>query len=177
MSDYPGYRDTPLGRFENAEDLKPTLHSTRVAGWWSYAPRPERPMRFVRHSGEVIEPGVFLTDLGTIPRWLRITRLLQPDALPAVALVHDWLVRMNNCGTGRHTFRDSILIQQEALKTWMEGHPRDRNRLLFWLTRKGLTSARSRRGWTYRFATCPPSLDDLLAAQRELGGLFGGGRS
>ena len=165
---FPGYDDTKTGIFENADDLRATLTPTEQQGWYLYTAREGRPMRFVRQNGEIVEPGTFFSDLGTIPRFLRIGRLLQPDSYPAVALIHDWLVRRHNCGDQRYGFRESILIQQEALKTWMETHPKDRCRLIFWLTRQGLKTKRSKDGWDYRFANCPPTLDELLAAQRSL---------
>ncbi|WP_068297944.1 DUF1353 domain-containing protein [Pararhodobacter sp. CCB-MM2] len=165
---YPTYDQTPVGRFENAEDLMPLLSPENADGWYLYTPRAGRPMRFHRHDGSVIEPGRFLTDLGTIPKIFRIGRLMQPDSYPAVALLHDWIVRQQNCRTVTREFGDSILIQQEALKTWMESHPQDRSRLVFLLTRIGLTSGRSRDGWEVEFNPCPPSLETLLATQKDL---------
>lgn len=162
------YADLPIGTFRNASNLAPTLHLTRCKGWWRYEPRPDAPLAFERPGGEVIEPPTFFTDLGTIPKIFRIGRLLQPDAIPAVALVHDWVVRMNNCGENRHDFLESIRIQQEALKTWMETHPQDRSKLLFYLSRLALRTRRSRAGYCYRFASCPPTLEELRAAQRSL---------
>lgn len=162
------YRDLPTGAFENAEQLDQILRQTEHDGWWVYRPSNAAPLRFIRPNGEVIEPPEFFTDLGTIPRIFRIGRLLQPDSLPAVALVHDWIVRQKNCGESPYDFVESIRIQQEALKTWMEGHPRDRSVLVFYLTRLALRTRRSRRGWCYRFESCPPSLDEVRAARRSL---------
>ncbi|WP_366141220.1 hypothetical protein [uncultured Tateyamaria sp.] len=83
-------------------------------------------MSFERPSGEIIEPPAFFTDLGTIPKIFRIGRLFQPEALPAFALVHDWVVRMNNCRENRHDFLGSIRIQQETLKN-LDGGPSTRS--------------------------------------------------
>ena len=162
------YRDLPAGQFEHAEDLRPTLVEAPRRGWWTYKPRDVNAMRFIRSNGAVIQPAEFLTDLGTIPPIFRIGRLLQPDSIPAVALIHDWIVRLNNCGQGIYDFDESIRIQQEALKTWMEEHPRDYSITVFYLTRLALRTRRSRKGWDYRFEQCPPTLDDLLAARRSL---------
>lgn len=164
----PSYRDLPIGAFYNAEQLGPTLQPTEHAGWWLYTPATGAPLSFIRPGGDVIEPPEFFTDLGTIPPLFRIGRLLQPESLPAVALVHDWVVRQNNCGQSHYDFAESIRIQQEALKTWMETHPRDRSLIVFYLSRMALRTRRSQRGWCYRFDTCPPSLDEVRAAQQSL---------
>ncbi|MEL7091380.1 MAG: DUF1353 domain-containing protein [Pseudomonadota bacterium] len=164
---FPRYRDVPMGRFDHADDLGATLAPTDHPDWLCYTPRAA-PLTFTRANGEVITPDTFITDLGTVPPLLRIGRLLQPDSYTAVALIHDWVVRRNNCGAAERDFRDSILVQQEALKTWMETHPRDRSRVVFTLTRWGLRTRRSERGWCYQFDHCPPSLDAILAARRSL---------
>ena len=162
------YRKLTIGCFENASNLKAHLTETTAKGWWIYRPDAVNPMRFCRPNGEVIEPAEFITDLGTIPKVFRIGRLLQPDSLPAVALIHDWLVRQNNCNVGTYSFAQSNLIQQEALKTWMEEHPKDRSILLFHISRWALMTKRSRRGWDFRFQNCPPTLDDILQARRRI---------
>ena len=162
------YRELPVGRFENASDLGPTLHKTQYDDWWNYIPRSQEAMRFIRHNGEVIEPMEFFTDLSTVPAMFRIGRLLQPDSLPAVALIHDWVVRLNNCGGGLHDFSESILIQQEALKTWMESNRRDRSLMVFYLSRVALNTRRSRRGWCFQFERCPPTLEEIVTARRSL---------
>lgn len=162
------YSALPIGKFENAEELGPTLVATESDGWWTYAPSAEAPMRFVRSNGEVIEPPQFYTDLGTIPPIFRWGRLMQPDSYPAVALIHDWIVRQKNCGQSAYSFDESIRIQQEALKTWMETHPRDFSITVFYLTRLALRTPRSKRGWCYQFEKCPPTLEQVLSAQRSL---------
>jgi hypothetical protein len=163
------YRKVPMGVFENTDDLPGTLHRTDRDGWWHYRPREKAPLRFIRSDREVIQPAAFHTDLGTIPKLFRIGRLLQPEALPAVALTHDWIVRQKNCNESTRSFADSIRVQQEALKTWMETHPKDRSQIVFYLTRIALGTRRSRAGWCHRFETCPPTLDEIIAAQRSLG--------
>lgn len=157
-----------IGKFENALHLSATLAETTCKGWWIYRPAKAKPLFFRRDSGEIIQPEGFITDLGTIPKWLRLGRLLQPDSIPAVALVHDWVVRQNNCGLGTRSFEDSVLVQQEALKTWMETHPKDRSMALFHLSRLALLSNRSKRGWCYKFESCPPTLEDIIEARREI---------
>jgi len=161
-----GYRSTPVGHFENIGNLPSTLHRTSHESWWNYVPNSKNGMRFIRQNQEIIEPREFLTDLSTIPRVLQIGRLLKPDGLPAVALIHDWIVRLNNCGEGTHSFEDGIRIQQEALKTWMQEHPRDRSVIVFHLSRVALKSKRSKHLWGVKFKNCPPTLDELLAARR-----------
>lgn len=165
---FESYRKLPTGKFENADDLGPTLFETSNDDWWTYKPRAGAELRFVRPNGEVIQPTEFLTDLGTVPPLFRIGRLLQPDGLPAVALIHDWIVRLNNCGQGTHKFDESNRIQQEALKTWMVAHPRDYSIIVFYLSRWALRTNRSRRGWCLKLDHCPPTLVELLAARRSL---------
>lgn len=162
------YKDVRIGTFENASQLSATLTETTCEGWWTYRPDQANPLLFRRHSGEIIQPELFITDLGTIPKWLRIGRLLQPDSIPAVALIHDWVVHQNNCDLGSRSFEDSVFVQQEALKTWMDTYPKDRSMALFYLSRLALLSNRSKRGWCYKFESCPPTLEDILEARRAV---------
>jgi hypothetical protein len=112
------YPTTPVGRFEGVITLR-----WLEANLFLYLPDPERPFRFIRANGEVIEPGPMLTDGGSIPAAAWWLRNFTPWTYGPAYLVHDWMFRGRACGyfpEGRYSFEDTREVMAEAMRTQME---------------------------------------------------------
>ena len=135
------YPDFPTGTFEGEPHLvwvKPDI--------FRMEPQP-KPFRFIRASGEAIEPGRMFTDGGSIPRTLWFVKDLSPWAYAPAFLVHDWLFDCHHAGTTDKSFEDVRDIMLEGVRTLMESGVCEPNRLVFDLIYSGIDSFIARRVW------------------------------
>jgi hypothetical protein len=73
-----------------------TLKGTVVVEWYKpdlfkYRPDTTDPLTFTRRKGTVIQPGLMLTDGGSIPRVFWVLRNYSPWGYGPAFIVHDWL--------------------------------------------------------------------------------------
>jgi hypothetical protein len=91
-----------------------------------YRPDPERPFRFKRANGEIIEPRSVYTDGGSIPRPLWILRGYSPWAFGPAYVAHDWLFTAHHCDypeAKNHSVFTAADVLSECIKTLMESKP------------------------------------------------------
>ncbi len=135
------YPDFPLGKFEGEPYLvwvKPDI----------FRMEPHTPrFRFIRSTGEVIEPGKMFTDGGSIPRALWVFKDLSPWAYAPAFLIHDWLFDSHHAGTTDKRFEEVRDIMMEGVKTLMESGVCESNRFTFDLIYSGIDSFIARRVW------------------------------
>jgi len=136
------YPDFPLGKIEGEPYLvwvKPDI--------FRLEPQP-KPFRFIRGSGEIIEPGRMFTDGGSIPRAFGVfSDKLSPWGYAPAFLIHDWLFDCHHAGTTDKSFEEVRDIMMEAIKTLMETRVCEFNRLTFDLIHAGIDSFVARRVW------------------------------
>lgn len=88
-----------------------------------FIPDKEEPLRFTRSDGSVIQPGLMVTDGGSIPRPIWILRNYSPWGYAPAFIVHDWLFVMKHCelpGYDRYSHRSAADVMAEVMKTMME---------------------------------------------------------
>lgn len=89
----------------------------------SYRFDPTAGFRFTRASGEIITPGLMLTDLGSIPRPFWFIKDLDPWSYAYAFVLHDWgyeqhWIDVRNNQSGR-SFDDNNRLCCEAIWTMM----------------------------------------------------------
>ena len=135
------YPDFPIGTFEGEPSLvwvKPDI----------FRMEPNTPrFRFIRSTGEVIEPGRMFTDGGSIPRALWFVKDLSPWSYAPAFLIHDWLFDCHHAGTTDKSFEEVRDIMLEGLRTLMESKLCEPNRLVFDLIYSGIDSFIAHRVW------------------------------
>jgi hypothetical protein len=135
------YSDFPVGAFEGEPYLvwvKPDI----------FRMEPHRPrFRFIRSTGEAIEPGRMFTDGGSIPRALWFIKDLSPWTYAPAFLVHDWLFDQHHAGATDKSFEEVRDIMLEGVRTLMETGVCESNRLVFDLIYSGIDSFVARRIW------------------------------
>lgn len=135
------YPDFPTGKFEGEPFLvwvKPDI----------FRMEPQTPrFRFIRSTGEVIEPGTMYTDGGSIPRALWFVKELSPWSYAPAFLIHDWLFDCHHAGTTDKSFEEVRDIMLEGVRTLMETKVCEPNRLVFDLIYSGIDSFVARRVW------------------------------
>lgn len=115
------FEDTSPGRFEG--DLRLRWIAPDL---FAYEPDPQRPFRFIRPSGEVIEPGRMVTDGGSIPSVARGIDGFSRWGFAPAYVVHDWLFQRQRCGLvpgDEAGFAESVVVMAEALRTLIGDHP------------------------------------------------------
>ena len=80
------------GTFDFATQLIP-----RGEADYDYVPHPTDPLRFVRSTGEVIQPGRMITDGGSVPRVAWVIPDIDPITYIHAYLVHDWDFLRHHC--------------------------------------------------------------------------------
>jgi hypothetical protein len=88
-----------------------------------FTPDANRPLTFIRKSGQKITPGRMLTDGGSIPRPLWILRNYSPWGYGPAFVVHDWLFEMHHCkykGFEAFDYHIAATVMAEVMKTMME---------------------------------------------------------
>jgi hypothetical protein len=136
------YPDFPLGQFVGQPHLV----------WVSpdrfrHEPDPADPFRFIRADGEVIQPGVMITDGGSIPRSLWFIKDLSPWSYGPAFLIHDWLFEQHHCGNTKKPFDEVRDILMEGVRTLMETGVCDNNRLAFDAIYAGVDSVIAKKIW------------------------------
>jgi hypothetical protein len=104
------------------------LSGDLVVKWWApdffeFRPDHDRPLRFERGvGGDVIQPGVFYTDGGSIPKPFQALKNYSPWGYAPAFIIHDWLFHMQDCqlsGYERYTLESAAQIMSEVMKTMM----------------------------------------------------------
>jgi hypothetical protein len=101
--------------------------------------------RFIRGTGEVIEPGMMFTDGGSTPRALWFVKDLSPWAYAPAFLIHDWLFDSHHAGATDKSFDEVRDIVLEGVRTLMGSGVCEANRLAFNLIYSGIDSFIARR--------------------------------
>lgn len=136
------FPDFPIGAFEGEPRLvwiKPDV--------FRHEPNPDCPFRFVRDTGEVIEPGLMFTDGGSIPRALWFLKNLSPWSYAPAFLIHDWLFDMHHCGRTDKSFAEVRDILMEGVRTLMESKLCPLDRLAFDAIYAGVDSPVAHQVW------------------------------
>ena len=85
-----------------------------------YLPDPADPFRYVRNNGEVIQPGVMMTDGGTVPRVAWLVPDLDPWTYLKAYALHDWQFLNHHCHPELSTsFENANLTLAEGIFTLM----------------------------------------------------------
>jgi hypothetical protein len=152
------YGDTPVGRFENLESNR---LAWREPDWFELIPK-RSAFRFVRASGETIEPRRMFTDGGSIPRVLWPIRSLSPWGYAPAFLVHDWEFDRHHCRHSAKTFEAVRDTMMEAVKTLMETGVCPLDRITFRAIQGGIDSPVARIVWDLDAPECPipPDLEE-----------------
>jgi hypothetical protein len=145
------YGDTPEGRFEN---LASNRLAWREPDWFELIPKRDA-FRFVRASGEVVEPRRMFTDGGSIPRVLWPIRSLSPWGYAPAFLVHDWEFDRHHCGHSPKSFDEVRDTMMEAVKTLMATGICPLDRVAFRAIQGGIDSPVARIVWDLEPAQCP----------------------
>jgi hypothetical protein len=112
-----------------AQTTPGTLTGDLIVRWWEpdkfeFLPDPNKPLTFVRGTdGEVIKPGRFYTDAGSIPKPFQALKNYSPWGYAPAFIVHDWLFHLQDCqleGYDRYTLDVAAVIMSEVMKTMME---------------------------------------------------------
>lgn len=109
------YVSIPIGSFSgNPPELQlvgPDL--------WVHFPRPAFPFKFTRSNGEVIEPGMFSLDGGSIPGIARGLPFMSKWYYGFAYILHDylWNLHKQNPQTSKHSMTETNVILIEAIKT------------------------------------------------------------
>ncbi len=136
------YPDFDIGRFEGEPHLvwvRPDI--------FRHEPNPGLAFRFIRASGEVIEPGLMYTDGGSIPRALWFIKDLSPWSYAPAFLIHDWLFDLHHCGQTGKSFEEVRDILLEGVRTLMETKVCPLDRLAFDTIYAGIDSFVARQVW------------------------------
>ncbi len=137
------YAGTPAGRFENVGRI---LLRWERPDWFEYLPDTAAPFRFIRASGEAIEPGRMITDGGSVPRWFWAKEGLSPWGHVPAFLVHDWEFDRHHAGAAK-SFDDVRDTIAEALKTLMETGVTPRSEATFRIIYAGVNSWIAKKLW------------------------------
>ena len=117
-----GCASTPYGEVSTGK-----LEGKLIVQWlepdiFLFLPDAQKPLRFTRSNGDVIQPGRMLTDGGSIPRPLWILRNYSPWGYAPAFVVHDWLFDMKHCaipGFERYNHHIAATVMAEVMKTMM----------------------------------------------------------
>jgi Protein of unknown function (DUF1353) len=104
------------------------LHGSLIVQWikpdlFIFLPDKEKPLTFVRSTGDKITPGRMLTDGGSIPRPLWILRNYSPWGYAPAFVIHDWLFTQHQCkleNFEKYDYHIAATIMAEIMKTMME---------------------------------------------------------
>lgn len=128
----------PVGRFEGSALVVwvgPGDTSTLGDGEFVYVPRPGQELTFFRGEGapasegnEVIAPGAFYTDGGSVPRAVHWVQGFNAWAFGPAYIVHDWLFVVRKCINAKDPwgldsaivnmdFQESADVMAETIKT------------------------------------------------------------
>lgn len=139
------YHDTADGKFHGDIDVR-WLANDRFL----FIPNADKPFRFVRGNGNVIEPRAMETDGGSIPRLLWGVKGLSPWGYAPAYIVHDFLFVQNQCkteGYEKYTFDESATIMAEGLKAIMEKDKDVRSYFVFNAIVGGVRTPIAKRLW------------------------------
>jgi hypothetical protein len=148
----PGYDDFATGLFQLLDHIRLRWVA---ADYFEFIPKAAGAFRFVRSTGEAIEPRRMFTDGGTIPRLLWPVETLSPWGFAPAYLVHDWEFDSHHCKTTTKSFEAVRDTMMEAVKTLMETGVCDRSDLTFRAIYLGISSPIARKLWDKQPPACP----------------------
>lgn len=85
-----------------------------------FVPDSAAPLKFTRASGEVVQPMRLVTDGGSVPRPMWVSRSYSPWGFAPAFILHDWLFEMKRCkiaGNPAADYKVAALIMAEVIKT------------------------------------------------------------
>ena len=126
------YYNTPKGEFKGSLDIRWVEND-----YFLFLPNKNDPLIFERANGEKIQPKAFCTDGGSIPQFLWGLKNLSPWGYAPAYIIHDWMFRTNRCKYETYTFKNSVSVMEESLKTLMEENKKTRSYFVF----KSITAA------------------------------------
>jgi hypothetical protein len=148
------------GTFEGNFSIGANL-TARDDGRYLHRPDPAAPLQLVRASGEVIQPGVMVTDGGSVPSVLQVLPDIDPFTYIKAYLIHDWDFLRHHCdGTYGRTFAEVNATLAEGLYTLMRT---GEVATIWWnveLVYQGVSSPIGRAvwGWPWRASSCAIAL-------------------
>jgi len=106
-------RSLPVGQFAGDHRLK----------WigcelFDYFPEPD-PLRFVRANGQIIQPGRYDTDGGTVNVFLQLVSGVTRWKYGLPFIIHDWMWHVRGTSQALGDFGESNLVLAEAMRTMM----------------------------------------------------------
>lgn len=162
------YADTDVGRLKGAI----------VVEWISedlfmFVPNEQWPFSFTRSNGEVISPGLMVTDGGSVPRPLWAIRNYSPWGYAPAFIVHDWLYQQKHCAASPYNYKDAAWIMSEAIKTMVEdkGGPGRGEKFVIYSMHEAVSSPIAAQLWEN--GECHRLEDVPLAADVEPGRAVG----
>lgn len=103
------------GQFQGKYTLEP-----RGPFNYLYRPDPASPFRFKRKNGDVIQPGVMMTDGGSVPRVAWLIPGIDPWTYIDAYVIHDWLFLNHHCDAASSaSFEEANLTLAEAIYSEM----------------------------------------------------------
>jgi hypothetical protein len=147
-----GMESFSVGHLEALENIR--LRWVKP-NWFEFIPRSSNPFRFVRASGQVIEPRRMFTDGGSIPRLLRWGSELDPWGFAPAFLLHDYAFDLHHCERSDASFEDVRDMMMEAVRTLMSTGICPTSSIVFGMIYLGIDSIIARRLWNARPTSCP----------------------
>lgn len=149
------------GEFQGVFD--PNVHLLpRGESDYLYTPDRNNPLRFVRSSGEMIQPGNMVTDGGSVPRPAWVIPDIDPLTYIKAYLVHDWDFSRHHCDDGYGRDFDGVnLTLGEGIYTLMRAGEVGTDWRKVELVYQAVSSFVGRAVWDRRWnrpAECPVAL-------------------
>ena len=106
---------------------KAKLEGSVVVEWMGpdkflFVPKAGNELRFIRSTGEEIQPKKMFTDGGSVPRPFWILKNYSPWGYGPAFVIHDWLFHMQDCkidGWETWTIEEAALVMSEVMKVMM----------------------------------------------------------
>ncbi|MEM6595289.1 MAG: hypothetical protein AAF672_10890 [Pseudomonadota bacterium] len=135
---FVNFDESPVGKFEGEAVVVWTgggIESGEGDGEFLYVPVPGKELRFIRNTSamisagnDVIEPGPFYTDGGSVPRWVQALPGFNAWAFGPAYIIHDWLFVVKKCANDEDAgalqnpisqmeFKESTAIMAETIQT------------------------------------------------------------
>jgi hypothetical protein len=149
----PAYDELLIGRFERLEAI---CLRWAAPDWFEFLPQSP-PFRYVRASGEKVEPGAMFTDGGSIPRAAQVLKSLSPWGYAPAYLLHDWEFDLHHARRSSKSFEDVRNTMMEAVKTLMETGICPKDEQIFTLISAGITSPFARHVWENEMERAVPT--------------------
>ncbi len=138
------FDDFPIGEFINMENIRLRWLNEK---WFEFIPNDVAPFGFKRSSGEIIHPGRFYTDGGSIPRVFWPKKGLSPWEYGPAYVIHDWEFDLHHCDQSTKAFEEVRDTMMEAVRTLMESDLTTKRKWVFSRIYDGIDSFVARNIW------------------------------